>query len=70
MISKRASLISAPKGIPKLNVDGAGVWERSHSRLETVTLYDKILTVFAGAALVIAGATAAYAGPRCPDPQI
>ena len=35
-----------------------------------MTLYDKILTVFAGAALVIAGATAAYTGPRCPDPQI
>ena len=37
-----------------------------------MTLYDKILTVFAGAAMVIAGATAAYAGPRpqCPDQQM
>ena len=35
-----------------------------------MTSYDKALTVFAGAALVIAGATAAYAGPRCPDQQM
>ena len=35
-----------------------------------MTTYDKALTVFAGAALVIAGATAAYAGPRCPDQQM
>ena len=35
-----------------------------------MTTYDKALTVFAGAALVIAGATAASAGSRCPDQQM
>ena len=35
-----------------------------------MTFYDNPLTVFAGAALVIAGATPADAGHRCPDQQL
>ena len=35
-----------------------------------MTFYDKAIAAFAGSALVIAGATAAYASPRCPDQQI
>ena len=35
-----------------------------------MTFYDKALAVFAGAALVIAGATTAVASSRCPDQQL
>ena len=35
-----------------------------------MTIYDKILTVFAGTALVIAGVANAFASSRCPDQQL